>query len=66
MTGRAFVRLITKRGIPLSCIAAKLNCRLTTLKALERLERVPRHYVLHFVNAFRDSLTDSDMQLLVQ
>jgi hypothetical protein len=66
MTGRAFIRLITKRGIPLSCIAIRLNCKLKTLKAIERMEQVPRHYISTFVNAFKECLTDSDVQLLVQ
>lgn len=66
MTGRAFIRLVTKRGIPLSCIANKLNCRLEALKAIEKMETVPRHYAISIVNAFKDSLTPSDMKLLVQ
>ncbi|MFC4699441.1 hypothetical protein ACFO4O_04625 [Glaciecola siphonariae] len=64
MTGRAFIRLVAKRGIPLSCIANKLDCQLSTLKALERAEKVPKHYVFRFVNAFHSSLTESDMLAL--
>jgi len=66
MTGRAFIRLIAKRGIPLSCIANKLDCKLSTLKAIEKMETVPRYYSLKFINAFKDSLTLSDMELLTQ
>lgn len=64
MTGRAFIRLIAKRGIPLSCIATKLNCKLATLRSIERMESVPKHYVLRFADAFKESLTDKDLQLL--
>ncbi len=66
MTGRAFIRLIAKRGIPLSCIAAKLNCKLATLRAIEKMEQVPKHYANRFVTAFKGSLTASDMELLSQ
>ena len=64
MIGRAFIRLIAKRGIPLSCIASKLNCRLSTLKSLENKECVPRHYLQKFTKAFKSSLTEKDIDLL--
>ncbi|WP_395343230.1 hypothetical protein PN836_002935 [Ningiella sp. W23] len=64
MTGRAFIRLISKRGIPLSCIANRLNCQLKTLRALEQSDKVPSHYVNGFKRAFKESLTLADIQLL--
>jgi len=64
MTGRVFIRLITKRGIPLSCIADKLNYQLSTLRKIEKMEQVPKHILFRFVNAFKDSLEPTDIEML--
>ncbi|GLR70055.1 hypothetical protein [Agaribacter marinus] len=66
MTGREFIKFIGKRGIPLSCIATRLNCKLATLRALEKVEAVPKHYVTMFVSAFQDSLSEQDLRVLTQ
>jgi len=66
MTGKAFIRFINKRGIPLSCIAARLNCKLATLRSLEYQEKVPRHYVAMFIAAYGTSLSKQDLQILAQ
>lgn len=64
MTGKEFLKLVTHKRIPLSCIAARINCKLATLKALERVEKVPKAYVIKFISAFQDSLSEQDMVLL--
>nr|WP_136252196.1 hypothetical protein [Ningiella ruwaisensis] len=64
MTGKAFIRLIAKRGIPLSCIANKLNCKLSTLRSLETYEKVPSHYLKRFKQYFQHNLTEQDLLLL--
>jgi hypothetical protein len=66
MTGKAFIRFINKRGIPLSCIATKLNCKLATLRSLETQERVPQHYLSEFIGAYSTSLSKHDLQILAQ
>ncbi|MBT1449648.1 hypothetical protein KJ365_02050 [Glaciecola sp. XM2] len=66
MTGKAFIRFLAKRGIPLSCIATKLNCKLDTLRSLERVEHVPQHYVASFIYIYQDSLSEQDRQFLAQ
>mgnify|MGYP001124112759 CR=1 FL=1 len=66
MTGREFLKLVTHRGIPLSCIAGRLNCKLATLRAFEFMESVPKPYIIKFISAFQDSLSEQDMQLLTQ
>jgi hypothetical protein len=66
MTGKDFLKLVTHRGIPLSCIASRLNCKLTTLKAMAYMETVPKPYIIKFISAFQDSLSEQDMQLLTQ
>jgi hypothetical protein len=66
MTGKAFIRFINKRGIPLSCIATRLNCKLTTLRSLEQHETVPKHYVAQFIAAYGSSLSQRDLQILAQ
>ena len=66
MTGREFLRFLARRGIPLSCIAVKINCKLATLKAIEFMDTVPKPYIVKFIAAFRDSLSESDLALLTQ
>lgn len=66
MTGKEFLKLVTHRGIPLSCIAGRLNCKLATLRAMEFMETVPKPYVVKFISAFQDSLSEKDMMLLTQ
>ncbi len=66
MTGREFLKLVTHKGIPLSCIAVRLNCKLATLRAIEFMESVPRPYIIKFIAAFQDSLSDSELELLTQ
>ena len=64
MTGKAFLKMVTHKGIPLSCIAVRLNCKLATIKAIGFMETVPKPYIVKFISAFRDSLTDHDVQAL--
>lgn len=64
MTGKQFVKLVTHKRIPLSCIAVRINCNLATLKALEKLDQVPAPYLVKFMCAFQDSLSASDIELL--
>lgn len=45
MSGKQFIRLLRKHGIPLSAFAAKANCKLDSLKKLETKETVPNYYV---------------------
>ena len=64
MTGRAFFRFISKRGIPLSCIATKLNCKLATLKQLEKVDVVPTYYIQQFLAAFKPVLNERELEQL--
>jgi len=64
MTGQEFLKLVTHKRIPLSCIAVRMNCKLTTLKALSQVESMPKAYVIKFISAFQDSLSESDLYAL--
>ena len=66
MTGKEFLKLVARRGIPLSCIAGRLNCKLATIRAFELMESVPKPYVIKFISAFQDSLSPQDLDLLTQ
>lgn len=66
MTGKEFLKLVTHRGIPLSCIAVRLNCKLATLRAMSFMETMPKPYIIKFIYAFQDSLSEQDMKLLTQ
>lgn len=64
MTGKQFLKFIGKRGIPLSCIAAKLGCKLETLRDLCNKETMPMYYIKRFIAEFKDRLTRDDIALL--
>ncbi|MGQ8363686.1 hypothetical protein [Glaciecola sp. 1036] len=64
MTGREFIRFISNHGIPLSCIADKLNCKLSTLKSLEKMEKIPQYYIKRFIRAFDHLLNDNEIARL--
>ncbi|MEM0909346.1 MAG: hypothetical protein AAGJ37_00110 [Pseudomonadota bacterium] len=66
MTGRAFMRFIRHRGIPLSCFAEKLNCKLSTLRDLTRQEQVPHYYIIQFIIAFHTMLSDEEVRMLTE
>lgn len=66
MTGKEFLKLVSRRGIPLSSIAGRLNCKLSTLQALTSMDSVPKHYVVKFIAAFQDCLSPNDLDLLSQ
>ncbi|MDT0594243.1 hypothetical protein [Glaciecola petra] len=66
MTGKEFLRLVARRGIPLSCIASRLNCKLATIRAFELMDTIPKPYVIKFISAFQDSLSPQDLDLLTQ
>lgn len=64
MTGKNFIKLVTHKRIPLSCIALKLNCKLQTLRALEKQEKVPYAYIVKFIHAFKSSLSEKEVYAL--
>lgn len=64
MTGKSFIKLVTHKRIPLSCIALRLDCKLQTLRALEKQEKVPRAYIVKFINAFQNSLSEKELYTL--
>ena len=66
MTGRAFMRFIRQRGIPLSCIAEKLNCKLSTLRDLTNHDQVPHYYITQFISAFHATLSEEEVKALTE
>lgn len=64
MTGKEFLKLVTHKRIPLSCIAVRLNCKLATLKALNNVENMPKAYIIKFISAFQESLSENDLYAL--
>ncbi|MFC3121718.1 hypothetical protein [Agaribacter flavus] len=65
MTGKEFIKFLSKRGIPLSCIASKLGCKLANLRAIEKMDAVPKFYLEGFFANFKDSLSKKDKKRLM-
>lgn len=64
MTGKRFLTFLAHRGIPASCFAQRLGCRLSSIKKLQFCDKVPRHYINMLISEFGVYLTGSDLDLL--
>ncbi|BDY04119.1 hypothetical protein [Ferrimonas sp. YFM] len=64
MNGRAFFKILTKRGIPCSALAQKTQTQLSHLYGLKHASTVPNHYLRAVVTHYRDQLTIDDLACL--
>ncbi|GEM_PF-3280862 len=64
MTGRAFIRFIRHRGIPLSCLAERIDCKLSTLQNIQAQDEVPDYYISRFISEYDASLTEEEVKAL--
>lgn len=64
MTGKRFLTFLAHRGIPASCFAQRLGCRLSSIKKLQYCDKVPRHYINMLIREFGVYLNGRDLDLL--
>ncbi|USD38715.1 hypothetical protein [Ferrimonas sp. SCSIO 43195] len=64
MDGRAFFRLLARRGIPCSSLALKTQTRLSHLYGLRQARRIPAHYLEALSCHYGHQLTAGDVARL--
>jgi hypothetical protein len=64
MTGKRFLTFLAHRGIPASCFAQRLGCRLSSIKKLQSCDKVPRHYINMLISEFGVYLTVRELVIL--
>lgn len=64
MTGKRFLSFLAHRGIPASCFAQRLGCKLSSIKKLKSYDQVPKHYVNLLIKEFGSFLNGSDLDRL--
>ncbi len=61
MTGKKFLKLLSRRSIPYSVFAAKCRTNLEKIHALETVENIPSKYKHILLEHFSDQLKEKDL-----
>ena len=64
MTGKRFLNFLAHRGIPASCFAQRLGCKLSSIQNLKSCEQVPKHYINMLIREFGLYFNRTDLERL--
>ncbi|MGS2719986.1 hypothetical protein [Paraglaciecola aestuariivivens] len=62
MTGKRFLNFLAHKGIPASCFAQRLGCKLSAIQNLQHCDTVPKHYINMLIKEFGHYLQGSDIE----